>query len=169
MPRNTHTGKSHGQTTVSRTVHMALPAGLNVPAGQGDAKAEPRGQALPAGHGPQHAGVVSALALPSTPAGHRVQLDEPCCEYDPGSHASEVALAVPGAHAYPAGQGPLHEGLTCPAALPKRPAGHTPVQLGEVREVVAPYSPGAHAVQVPAPPIEYVPAVHAVCVATVEP
>ena len=99
-----------------------------------------------------------ADAEPYRPAAQSTHTLAPAREYFPAGHANAVGLVDPAAHTYPPLQLPEHPDDDTPDTDPYKPAAHGAVHDATPMFAVAPYSPAAQSVQVPAPPTEYLPA-----------
>ncbi len=108
-----------------------------------------------------HDDSVMRLVPPYLPPGHRMHVDALAAEYVPAGHGTWVAVVDPAGHAYPAVQAPVHVVKDTPAT-PYRPPGHTPLQVGVVSPVAAPYRPAEQRVHAPTPPGLHCPAAHKV-------
>ncbi len=69
---------------------------------------------LPSSQDPVHKGDVRPALPPYRPAGHCVHTDTPPRLYCPATQTAAVAFVDPGAHAYPAAQGPSQLAFVAP-------------------------------------------------------
>jgi hypothetical protein len=87
----------------------------------------------------------------------------------PAGHSAAVGDVEPVGHEYPAEQAPVQLLYVPPAASPKRPAAHSPLQRGEARAGPDQNVPAGQGVHAPAPASLYCPVGHMSTVALVEP
>lgn len=104
----------------------------------------------PAGHGPLHAAVGSAVADPYKPALQLVQLAAPARLNLPVGHAAADAFTEPATQKYPAEHGPVQVETFKPREAPYLPAAHCPLHAAVFRLAADPKVPAGHRVQVPA-------------------
>ena len=112
---------------------------------------DPAGQAYPAVQDPVQNRVLHAIDAPYRPAGQGLQLSVAPSLNDPAGHTTAVALVLPAGQAYPGKHAPMQLASSARAWDPNRPGGQGPVQAGEGRADVDPYSPATQSTQAAAP------------------
>lgn len=156
---------------MGQSVHTPAPDSEYLPGAHTAAVADtdPAPHAYPGAQGPLHAAVVSPDVPPNRPAMQSVHTPSPDTLYLPAGQMDAVALTDPAGQAYPAAHRPLHAGDVRPGTDPKVPIGQAAVHDEDVKPAVSPYRPGAQSVHEPWPPVLYLPGVHLVAVALVDP
>jgi hypothetical protein len=124
-----------------------VPGGQKKPAGQGFVVPDdcPARQKKPAGHWPEHAGVVRPVDAPKVPAGHgSPMVPVPVGQYLPSAQGEPTGEAALAAQNVPALQG-LPIARVLPRAVQK-PAAQLPEHVALERPGVAPKVPAAQGI-----------------------